>query len=501
MNIIKLIKIIKSDTWWSEEGPIVPLVSQWMQQFVEQSRYWHPKLPTVIFCFVKKDFGWEETPESQKLKIWNYVLNQYIKRPSIQIKRYQEWRKIFSAIKKEGEWFLKNKSKLTKLELAKSFARIIELIKTHWRYTWVQECADVFSTYHLPKLIKKEKPEYSIERVTDFAIDLVAPTTLSFMEYYRLDLLKLAIKNFKVAKSRQPTTAVKNQLINLADKYIWLLSNYKEGRPLTWQIVWRQIKSDFYKKTLAELKNELNYLLSKPRRAKITQRSLYKKLRLSSRLTKACQLLSWWSRLIDERKHCAQYGNWYIEHYVQEIAKRIRINPWLVKYMLAEEVIEVLVKGKQVNTAELNKRRNLVVFVTTKEKGKVKKYVLTGRPAQILWNQFFKSSLSREIKGQVACAPVDKVIGKAQIVLDVHRDKFTKGNILVTTMTRPEFVPLIRKARAIICDEGGLTRHAAIISRELGIPCIIGTKVASKQLKNGSKIELDLKRGEVKVMV
>ncbi|MFA4937259.1 MAG: PEP-utilizing enzyme [Patescibacteria group bacterium] len=500
MNIAKYKKIIKSDTWWSEEGPIVPLFSQWMQQFVEQSKYWHPKLPTIIFCFVKKDYGWEETPESQKLKIWHYVLNQYIKRPSIQIRRYREWQKVFSAVIKEGERFLKNRSKLTKYELADSFTKIVELLREHWRYTWVQECADVFTTYHLPKLIKKEKPEYSMEQVTDFAIDLVAPTTLSFMEQYRMDLLKLAIKNFRIVKSKQLTIEVKNKLFNLANKYIWLISNYKEGRPLTWKVVWWQIKSDFHKKTLIELKKELNQLLNKPHRIKAKQRFLYRKLDLSSRLVKSCRLLSWWSRLIDERKHCAQYGNWYVENYVQEIAKRIKINPWLVKYMLAEEVVETLVKGKQISVIELNKRRNLVVFVTTKEKGKVKKDILVGRQAQILWNQFFKGSLNREIKGQVASAPVDKISGRAQIVLDVNRDKFTKGNILVTTMTRPEFVPLMRKAKAIVCDEGGLTCHAAIISRELGIPCIIGTKVASKVLKNGVKIRLDLKNGEVKLL-
>lgn len=58
----------------------------------------------------------------------------------------------------------------------------------------------------------------------------------------------------------------------------------------------------------------------------------------------------------------------------------------------------------------------------------------------------------------------------------------------------------MRKAKAIITDEGGITCHAAILSRELGIPCIIGTKVATKVLKNGDRIEIDTNAGLVKIV-
>ena len=56
----------------------------------------------------------------------------------------------------------------------------------------------------------------------------------------------------------------------------------------------------------------------------------------------------------------------------------------------------------------------------------------------------------------------------------------------------------MRRAKAIITDEGGLTCHAAIISRELGIPCIIGTKIATKVLKDGDMVEVDANKGIVK---
>ncbi|PIP75995.1 hypothetical protein COW86_00610 [Candidatus Kuenenbacteria bacterium CG22_combo_CG10-13_8_21_14_all_39_9] len=83
--------------------------------------------------------------------------------------------------------------------------------------------------------------------------------------------------------------------------------------------------------------------------------------------------------------------------------------------------------------------------------------------------------------------------------MDVNRENFQSGTILVTSMTRPEFMPLMRRAKAVVTDEGGLTCHAAIVSRELGIPCIISTKNATKILKNGDQIEMDLSTGLIQI--
>jgi pyruvate,water dikinase len=67
-------------------------------------------------------------------------------------------------------------------------------------------------------------------------------------------------------------------------------------------------------------------------------------------------------------------------------------------------------------------------------------------------------------------------------------------------MTRPEYMPAILKAAAIIADEGGITCHAAIVSRELGIPCIVGTKIATQALKDGDLVEVDADKGIVKIL-
>jgi pyruvate,water dikinase len=77
-------------------------------------------------------------------------------------------------------------------------------------------------------------------------------------------------------------------------------------------------------------------------------------------------------------------------------------------------------------------------------------------------------------------------------------EKFVEGDVLVTTMTHPEFLSVMKQASAIVTDEGGITCHAAIVARELGKPCIIGTKIGTKVFKDGDMVEVDAERGVVK---
>ena len=104
-----------------------------------------------------------------------------------------------------------------------------------------------------------------------------------------------------------------------------------------------------------------------------------------------------------------------------------------------------------------------------------------------------------EIKGQTACK--GKVIGTVKVCNNSNEsDKVKKGDILVTFMTTPDFVPAMKRSAAVLTDEGGITCHAAIASRELGIPCIIGTKNATKVLKDGDLIEVDADNGIIKIL-
>ncbi len=90
------------------------------------------------------------------------------------------------------------------------------------------------------------------------------------------------------------------------------------------------------------------------------------------------------------------------------------------------------------------------------------------------------------------------ISGPAKIIHSAKElDKVLRGEVLVTEMTNPDFVPAMKRAIAIITDEGGRTAHAAIVSRELGIPCIVGSKTGTKILKSGDVVTVNGKTGEV----
>jgi len=103
------------------------------------------------------------------------------------------------------------------------------------------------------------------------------------------------------------------------------------------------------------------------------------------------------------------------------------------------------------------------------------------------------------IKGFPASTGVVK--GRVAILIDKKMiNKFKKGYVLVTEMTEPEYLPAMKKAVAIITNEGGIACHAAIVARELRKPCIIGTKIATKVLKDGDLVEVDANKGIVKII-
>lgn len=95
-------------------------------------------------------------------------------------------------------------------------------------------------------------------------------------------------------------------------------------------------------------------------------------------------------------------------------------------------------------------------------------------------------------------ASLGKAKGKVKIVRGIEdMSKFREGDILVTKITDPTMVQMMAKAGAIICDIGGITSHPAIVSREMGIPCVANTKFATKKLKDGMEILVDGKKGEI----
>ena len=133
-------------------------------------------------------------------------------------------------------------------------------------------------------------------------------------------------------------------------------------------------------------------------------------------------------------------------------------------------------------------------FLRETSLGKIKKIKKIG------FKKVSKKSEIKEIKGIVASigGKAGQIKGTTKIILsEKDFSKIKKGDILVVKETNASFLPAMLKVGAIITDFGGILCHAAIVSRELKIPCIVGTKIATQVLKNGDKIEIDTKNGIV----
>lgn len=178
------------------------------------------------------------------------------------------------------------------------------------------------------------------------------------------------------------------------------------------------------------------------------------------------------------------------------ISEETGIPARLLTVALPEEVEKALAGGKPPSLKELERRSTACVAF-----GGEKITVLSGERAEPYIRLFFaEGAAGGEVRG--VCASVGKTTGAVRVILH-PRDvgKIRAGEILVATMTTPDFVPAMKKAAAIVTDEGGVTCHAAIVSRELGIPCVIGTRSATRAFRDGDIVEVDASNGVVKKFV
>ncbi|MBU0536582.1 MAG: hypothetical protein KKE20_06460 [Nanoarchaeota archaeon] len=167
-----------------------------------------------------------------------------------------------------------------------------------------------------------------------------------------------------------------------------------------------------------------------------------------------------------------------------------------IYYIQPDEIKEFFITGKKPSKDQVKSRIKLCVHVTTVP---LTEEFFEEEDAVEILKAYESITHEKELKGTVASFGKEHIIrGEANIVLNPAKTDFRKGQIMITTMTRPEFVPLMHLAKAIVTDEGGVTTHAGIVSRELEIACIVGTRSATKVLKTGDMIEMDTRTGEVR---
>jgi pyruvate,water dikinase len=193
--------------------------------------------------------------------------------------------------------------------------------------------------------------------------------------------------------------------------------------------------------------------------------------------------------------------------YAKEGTKKVNVSEaQQAKFCLSENEVLTLAKWSleiEKYFSKVHKRYQPMDIEWAKD-GKTKKlFIVQARPETVqaladkkIYREYHLQKQSKVIvNGTAVGAKIGS--GPARVIKDVKKiNSFKKGEVLVTEITDPDWEPIMKIASAIVTDKGGRTSHAAIVSRELGIPCIVGAENATKVLKTGQKITVDCSSGE-----
>lgn len=204
-------------------------------------------------------------------------------------------------------------------------------------------------------------------------------------------------------------------------------------------------------------------------------------------------------------KHVWSGAEYLCLNLLYELQRRIDIpfNDFIATYFFSD-IITFLDTNERVSSEEIQKRKKCMVLHYIHPTV----YRYSGQKALEYKDKMIQEQKEvrvQDLKGVVANKGLARAKARVVNVKDLKSftqdcTAFQKGEILVTTMTSPLMVPLIEKAAGIITDEGGICSHASVISRELNVPCIVGTKGASFVIKTGDTIELNANTGEITIL-
>jgi len=334
-------------------------------------------------------------------------------------------------------------------EAKKQLAMLYELMKVFWYHVFICDVFDPSGEEILQEEIS------SVDFLPGDLLTLLRKNKLSYIQEERLELLRFR----------------KGEKIDMgvhAKKYFFIDNS--------WESVKRLGESDFLKKAeeLIDIDSQISDLTID---LYTIHNDLLDKYHLSDEQIAVIRMFRELIFYRDERKEYVLKTNHYIEKIHQFLAKHFSISEKLASLIALSDL-------DNFNLEDVKARENIVMY-TSDDK------LTTGEKATAVYNELVATFPKKEdfIKGQVAY-PGD-VSGTVRVVMgESHFGKLEEGDILVAPMTRPEYIPIIRRAKAIITDEGGVTCHASIVSRELRIPCVVGTKIATRIFSDGDNISI-----------
>lgn len=201
----------------------------------------------------------------------------------------------------------------------------------------------------------------------------------------------------------------------------------------------------------------------------------------------------------DERDDYRRQGSYAIQPFFVELGKRMgNFSVREVAQLLSTEVRQYFADGILPEAEKIHERVN--GYVLLRKNGEENIHIFSGTEAeQVMQSELahLQHVATQSVRGTVGS--VGKATGVAKRVITKHDlRKVNNGDIVIAVTTHPDFVPAMRRAAAIVTDEGGVTSHAAIVSRELHIPCIVGTKAATSTFADGDMVEVDAEKGIAK---
>lgn len=325
---------------------------------------------------------------------------------------------------------------------------------------------------------------------------LMTPLQDSFvMEEHKnlLELIKsLPSEEFKKLKSGVRDLAkyeiLSKKIIFHAQKWGWVFLNFK-SHALPKEILFIEHGIDLAQ----NFKNEWEKIKCSEKQREKKRKILKTK---PENIKKLINFLDILYKLRDQRKAFNLQTTIPIKTWLKRVAKNYALNYEKFRWLTWEEQLQINLKNKN-NFLNLIKKRqkSTIIFL-----GIDKDYsLLEGESALKI-----RSILLRQEKKKVLCGAAvypGNVIGQV-LIIKSERDfsKFKKGAILVASHTTPDYIFLMKQAKAILTERGGITSHAAIVSRELKTPCIVGIHGLTGTLHNGDLIEVDANKGIVKII-
>ena len=447
----------------------------------------HPVAYSPQFCFVKGGHFWQLTPEDTLSAMARSMYSEYMKNPSSFKHFLIDQNKVSDQI--ESVWRKSIKEKQVTYELFKEF---VEHCEEWWLYGVIGEDKGKIAQEEIVAGLVAQHG-FSKEQAYEVTAALSHPDEMSGFALEKAEFLKLCIE----AKEHGKPDSKK--LEKYISTFFYKNTSFYERAILTEETVLQGIQGTVSQKSLAELSAELTEITGTHTSIQAEKKVIKKSLSLSVNDEKSLEYLQIITQWVDDRKLSMMKQFFYLISLVHRIADQCDVAYDDISRYPISDVLNLLKMGTKLSISEVTAFNNGTMFCY---QANLKPILFTGSEADELYKITQHISDTENIKGMVASKGAGiKITGTVQIIRDPKHDVLQKGNIMVTSMTRPEFVPMMKDAAAIVTDEGGIACHAAIVSRELKKLCVIGTKKATKVLKSGDIIEIDPANGIVRKII